>query len=182
MATRLEAMRRVLKPAGSIYLTCEQTASHYLKILMDTIFGPSLFRKEIMRHYQAGTKGRSQFGRKHDVVLFYADKNSTFNRVCNSVVNPNRYKHTDKDERLYDVNGPGNIYYFDEGQTCDDVWTWIQEKEFQQLNSQSKERLGYPTKNHLLCYTESSRLVATKEMWFLIHFVVVAQLYTLQNN
>ncbi len=64
-------------------------------------------------------------------------------------MNASRYNKVDEDGRLYDVNGQGNRYYLDEGQTCDDVWTWVQEKEFQQLNSQSKERTGYDTQKPL---------------------------------
>ena len=55
----------------------------------------------------------------------------------------------DENDRHYDINGQGKKYYLDEGQTCDDVWTWAFEKEFQQLNSQSKERTGYPTQKPL---------------------------------
>ena len=47
--------------------------------------------------------------------------------------------------RKYHINGQGKTYYFDEGRTCDDVWSWTTEKEFNQLNSMAKERLGYPT-------------------------------------
>ena len=48
MAPRLEELRRVLKPSGSIYLHCDPTASHYLKLLMDAIFGPANFQNEII--------------------------------------------------------------------------------------------------------------------------------------
>ena len=54
MAVRLQAMRRVLKPTGSIYLHCDPTASHYLKLLMDAIFGKQNFRNEIVWAYRTG--------------------------------------------------------------------------------------------------------------------------------
>ena len=108
------------------------------------------FKNEIVWHYQAGTKGSQRFGRKHDIILVYGKTRKTVhNRVSKPVVNASRYNKVDEDGRLYDVNGQGNRYYLDEGQTCDDVWTWVQEKEFQQLNSQSKERTGYDTQKPL---------------------------------
>ena len=66
MASRLLECRRLLKETGSVYLHCDPTASHYLKMVMDAIFQPQNFRNEIVWHYQAGTKGRKRFGRKHD--------------------------------------------------------------------------------------------------------------------
>lgn len=76
MAPRLVELRRVLKPTGSIYLHCDPTASHYLKLLMDAVFGPANFRTEIVwkrSSAHSDTKqGRRQHGRIHDVLLFYA--------------------------------------------------------------------------------------------------------------
>jgi site-specific DNA-methyltransferase (adenine-specific) len=75
MAARLVELHRVLKPTGSIYLHCDPTASHYLKIILDTIFGPKSFRTEIVwkrSSAHSDTKqGRQQHGRIHDIVLFY---------------------------------------------------------------------------------------------------------------
>lgn len=78
MAIRLVELRRVLKPTGSIYLHCDPTASHYLKVLMDSIFGPTNFRNEITWERTTGRKSGNQFGRVHDVLLFYtrSDKNA----------------------------------------------------------------------------------------------------------
>jgi DNA modification methylase len=75
MAPRLVELRRVLKPTGSIYLHCDPTASHYLKLLMDAVFGPQYFRTEISWKRTAAhsdtKQGRKQHGRIHDVLLFY---------------------------------------------------------------------------------------------------------------
>ena len=75
MAQRMEELRRVLKPTGSIYLHCDPTASHYLKLLMDAAFGPTRFRTEITwkrTSAHSDTKqGRRQHGRIHDILLFY---------------------------------------------------------------------------------------------------------------
>ena len=75
MAPRLLELRRVLKPTGSLYLHCDPTASHCLKLLLDSIFGPTRFRTEIIwkrTSAHSDTKqGRQQHGRIHDVLLFY---------------------------------------------------------------------------------------------------------------
>ncbi len=72
MGPRLVELRRVLKPTGSIYLHCDPTASHYLKMLMDAVFGPAEFRNEIIWKRTSGHSDAERFGRAHDVVLFYA--------------------------------------------------------------------------------------------------------------
>ncbi len=75
MAARLVELHRVLKPTGSIYLHCDPTASHYLKIVMDAIFGPTHFRTEIVWKrtgaHSDTRQGRRQHGRIHDIILFY---------------------------------------------------------------------------------------------------------------
>jgi DNA modification methylase len=84
MAPRLVELSRVLKPRGSIYLHCDSTASHYLKLLMDSIFSPENFRNEIIWQRTRGhydTK-LTRFGAVHDVILFYAkSKERRFNRL-----------------------------------------------------------------------------------------------------
>ena len=67
MAPRLVELRRVLKPTGSLYLHCDPTASHYLKLLLDAIFGGGNFRNEIIWERTTGRKSVSQFGRVHDI-------------------------------------------------------------------------------------------------------------------
>ena len=76
MAPRLVELHRVLKPEGSIYLHCDPTASHYLKLLLDAIFGPQNFLNEIIWHYRKWPSGKYTFQRNHDVLLFYAKSNS----------------------------------------------------------------------------------------------------------
>ena len=75
MAPRLVELRRVLKPTGTIYLHCDPTASHYLKLLMDAVFGPQCFRSEIIwkrsTAHSDTKQGRMQHGRIHDTILFY---------------------------------------------------------------------------------------------------------------
>src|SRR5437016_607735 len=71
MAARLVELHRVLKPTGSLYLHCDPTASHYLKIVMDTIFGPSNFRNEIIWVRHEGHSDAKRFGSTHDTILYY---------------------------------------------------------------------------------------------------------------
>jgi adenine specific DNA methylase Mod len=82
MAPRLVELRRVMKPTGSIYLHCDPTASHYLKMLMDAVFGPENFRNEIVWKRTTAHSDSKRAGRIHDVLLFYAcGKTYTWNKV-----------------------------------------------------------------------------------------------------
>ncbi len=73
MAARLVELRRVIKSTGSIYLHCDPTASHYLKILMDATFGPKNLRNEIVWCYTGPSAPRQrQFSRKHDIIFWYS--------------------------------------------------------------------------------------------------------------
>lgn len=79
MAPRLVELHRVLKATGSIYLHCDPTASHYLKLLMDSVFGPANFRSEIIwRRSSVHNKTTKQYGPIHDTILFYSKSNSYY--------------------------------------------------------------------------------------------------------
>jgi len=80
MAARLVELHRVLKPTGSLYLHCDPTASHYLKIVLDTIFGPQNFRNEIVwKRQSAHSDAKSKFADVTDTILFYVkSKNAKF--------------------------------------------------------------------------------------------------------
>ena len=75
MAQRMVELHRVLKPTGSIYLHCDPTASHYLKLLMDAVFGSTSFRSEIVwkrtSAHSDAKQGRKQHGRVHDILLYF---------------------------------------------------------------------------------------------------------------
>jgi DNA modification methylase len=71
MAPRLIELRRVMKATASLYLHCDPTASHYLKVLLDGVFGPACFRNEIIWRYRRWPARASRFQRMHDVLLFY---------------------------------------------------------------------------------------------------------------
>lgn len=203
MAQRLVELRRVLKPTGNLFLHCDPTASHYLKIILDSIFGPERFANEII--WQRST-GKSLMSRRlptnHDVILgFEAGSNRTWNSDAmfepydlENLPSSIRQKYTgdDGDGRLYQLDNllnpnadrpnltyeflgvtrvwrwtrermqaafdaglvhqsaPGKVprykRYLDElrGMPLGDVWTDIPP-----LNSQARERMGYPTQKPL---------------------------------
>lgn len=84
MAPRFVEMHRVLKSTGSIYLHCDPTASHYLKMLMDAVFRPVCFKNEIIWHYRKWPSGKYTFQRNHDILLFYS-KSSSKDRIFNQI-------------------------------------------------------------------------------------------------
>ena len=104
MGIRMLEMRRVLKPTGSIYLHCDPTASHYLKTLMDSIFGEKQFRNEVVwQRTNAHNLKAKYFSKTHDVLLFYSkDKDYTWNKQYTdySQAQLSRYKK-DETGRLY---------------------------------------------------------------------------------
>jgi DNA modification methylase len=118
MAARLVELHRVLKPTGSLYLHCDPTASHYLKIVMDTIFGPQNFRNEIAwkrSSAHSDTKqGRKAYGNIADVLLYYTKTedytfNPQFSEYDEDYVKKT-YNNVDPDGRRWkssDLTGPG---------------------------------------------------------------------------
>ncbi len=150
MRDRMVQMHRVLKPTGTIYLHCDWHASHYLRVMMDGVFGPKRFRNEIIWSYKYGGRPRKDFGRKHDTILRYAKSAQWFfdeaaARVPHEPASiEHNYRHIDEDGRRYrEDNWKGKTpyrYYADEGRGRDDVWTDIGS-----LHHEDKERLGYPT-------------------------------------
>ncbi len=89
MAVRLLEMHRLLKDTGNMFLHCDPNMSHYLKLVMDAIFGSKNFRNEIVWCYSQGGKSKKSFGRKHDVILFYS-KSSKYAFNADSVRIPMR--------------------------------------------------------------------------------------------
>lgn len=86
MTLRITEIHRVLKPTGSFYLHCDPTASHYLKLILDTIFvsNGGDFRNEIIWHYLKWSIEQRQFVRNHDIVFFYS-KSDDPNRIFNTL-------------------------------------------------------------------------------------------------
>ena len=130
MGVRLIEMKRVLKDTGSIYLHCDPTASHYLKALMDAVFGAENFRNEVVWHYGGTGKSAKKFVSKHDSIMFYAKgKKSVFNPILVSAKKKSGW--TGKDTKLLDS-------------------VWDINTVFQ--SSERKTRVGYPTQKPLALY------------------------------
>ena len=136
MGVRILEMHRVLKPTGSIYLHCDPTASHYLKLMLDGIFGRKNFRNEIVWCYSTGGASPSRFSKKHDIILYYSKgKSTTFNtpRVAYTSAMSRDPKHIRK--------------FHPDGKIMLDWWTDISP-----INPLAKERVGYPTQKPLALY------------------------------
>ena len=106
MGPRLAEMHRVLTPNGSIYLHCDPTASHYLKCLMDTIFGEDNFRNEIVWQRTNAHNDGKQYGRVHDTILFYSKSSRT---VWNPVYTAHDPEYIKRAYRHQDERGPYQI-------------------------------------------------------------------------
>jgi site-specific DNA-methyltransferase (adenine-specific) len=105
MAIRLVELHRVLKPTGSIYLHCDPTASHYLKLLMDSIFGPECFLNEIIWKRTTAHSSAKRFGPIHDTLFYYAKTdqviwNAQFTEYDEAYLEK-YYRYDDGDGRLY---------------------------------------------------------------------------------
>ena len=109
MADRINEMHRTLKDTGSLYLHCDPTASHYLKMITDNVFGVKNFRNEIVwaRKQETHNLAKKQMGRAHDVILWYAKSsgvkyNKQFTKYSHEYMD-NAYKHEDKKGRYRTV-------------------------------------------------------------------------------
>lgn len=114
MSVRLIELHRVLKPTGALYLHCDPTASHYLKMVLDAIFRPENFLNELIWKRTSAHSSAKRYGPIHDVILYYAKGNDY---VWNQVFQPYDqtyidafYTHKDQDGRIWrrsDLTGAG---------------------------------------------------------------------------
>jgi len=171
MTQRIAEIYRVLKPTGSFYLHCDPTASHYLKLVCDASFciNGGEFRNEIIWHYRRWTNVQQQFQSMHDVIFFYSKSNQvTFNftevdmsesqkkkftrgwdsNVISSdkgkysqliVYNKQKFDEAVKNNRLNPAKYKNIVFRDKPTVAASDVII------MPTLNSQAKERLGYPT-------------------------------------
>jgi len=169
MAIRLVEMHRVLKPTGSVYLHCDPTASHYLKLVMDAIFSVHNYRNEIAWcYYIGGRVSKRVYGRRHDILLFYT-KSGDYPFNWGEVLEPwsekgaVKFKYEDEKGRYrlmgrflkgspikghrdvspeWEKTHPHLVYrhYMKEGRMAVDYWN------IPPINQAAKERLGYPTR------------------------------------
>ena len=190
MSQRISELHQVLKPTGSIYLHCDPTASHYLKLLMDAVFGFDNYRNDIIWKRTGAHNDPGRYGANIDNILFYTKSD---NWTWNQIYSPHdeeyisRFSHKDPDGRLwtddnltakglsgggyeYEYKGVSSFWrcpietmqkldaegklhftkasgirlkrYLDEnkGVVLQTLW-----EDIPPINSQAKERLGYPT-------------------------------------
>jgi DNA modification methylase len=133
MTARLIPLKKVLKPTGSMYLHCDPTASHYLKIILDVIFGKQNFRNEIIWFYKTGGASKRHFARKHDTIFFYTTSDEYHFDI-----------QKEKSYMMHEYGFKKSEFFKDErGQ-----YTWVYMKdvwEIPAIGSADRERLGYPT-------------------------------------
>lgn len=144
MAPRLLEMRRILKSVGSIYLHCDPTASHYLKLLMDAVYGAGNFKNEIIWYYRRWSAATSRFQRIHDVVFFFTKGSSHKYNMLFEDYTKGTLKRWKGIKRKTTVLTDGSLFQEEDtegvkGANMGDVWP------ISIINSQAKERLGYPT-------------------------------------
>lgn len=142
MYENLMAIKSVMSETASIYVHLDWHIGHYVKILLDEIFGEDNFRNEIIWHYDIGTAPKTDFKRKHDVIFRYAKNGEfIFNEIKIPAKNEKRYTEIDENGKKYMVRGDtGKIVYAEDGQLEDDVWTYYKGDEWRSLNSMSEER------------------------------------------
>ena len=112
MAPRLQQMERILKPGGSVYLHCDTTESHTLKLMMDYFFGHDQFRNEIVWKRTGGRSDGNRYGRVKDVILYYAPEGAVWNQPYvphdEGYVKKNYRKHDERGQhRLTDLTAAG---------------------------------------------------------------------------
>jgi len=165
MTARLIELHRVLKPTGSLYLHCDPTASHYLKLVLDQVFGPANFRDEIIWSHQVLGSGKRMFPKQHETIFYYS-KSANF--VFNSDDPLLRIPFSDSIRKSLKQDEKGWYYtrgrmtrkataeelarkastktYVDisKGRLAGDVWS-----DFVFYQPKGAERLGYPTQKPL---------------------------------
>lgn len=144
---RLIEMKRVLKQNGSIYLQMDTRINHWMRILMDDVFGYDNFQNEIVWCYNSQGKTKKQWNKKHDVILFYSkNKEFTFNsHIVKDSISDLTYKRFKKEidqHGYYTVlkNGKRTKYFLENGSLPKD---WYEDITY--ISRDNKELTGYPT-------------------------------------
>ena len=163
MKLRLQECKRVLKETGSIFVHCDRNASHYLKILLDQLFGIKNFQSEIVWSYKRWSNSKKGLQNSHQIILFYSKSaDFKFNKIYTE------YSETTNidqilQKRVKDKNGKsvyqcdhnGEVVYGNgkKGVPLSDVW------DIPYLNPKAKERVGYPTQKPILLLEQIIKLV-----------------------
>lgn len=175
MAIRLAELHRVLKPKGSIYLHCDPLASHYLKLIMDAVFGFQCYHAEIIwKRFSSHGNVYKNYGKVHDVVLFYSKTQTTkWNQPYAALKEDyvtGHFTHQESDTgrryRLQNVLNPNkdrpNLTYEWNGHLR--VWKWTKDR-MQELHDQGRlyySSTGYPA---LKQYLDESKGQKVDDVW-----------------
>lgn len=150
MAVRLIELHRVLKPTGSLYLHCDPTASHYLKLLLDGVFGAGSYQNEIIWSYRRWPTKAKRFQRMHDVIFFYAKRDGlqTFHTLLEPPTESSMKRWKGRAQKVtFDEQGNRNPTQEagddSAGVAMNAVWN------IPIIAPVAKERLGYPTQKPL---------------------------------
>jgi site-specific DNA-methyltransferase (adenine-specific) len=135
---RILQMHRVLAETGSIYVHLDWRTAHYVKVLLDELFGPEQFLNEIIWSYRTGSRPGPWFPRKHDTLLLYAKYKGrhAFNPLRGGDYRTKDLRLAD-DGRPYKSTRRGRLYFHPDGPLVSDVW------EIPFLSTVSKQRVGY---------------------------------------
>ena len=132
MAVRLLEIKRVLKDTGSLYLHCDHTAGAYLRQLLDAVFGKQNFRNEMVWYYENASRGKKQWARSHDSILYFSREKTGWHFNREAVLQPYKSGMTAWRYAQKGLEPPS-------GKTPDDVII------LPSLNTMDQERTGYPT-------------------------------------
>lgn len=137
---RLSEMRRLLSPVGSLYVHLDSRIVHYVKVILDDLFGERCFLNEVIWHYRSGGRPGRWFPRKHDTLLVYVKQPGahTFHCQREGAYRTRDLCHT-ADGRPYKSTRRGPIYFHPDGPAVSDVW------DIPFLSTVSTQRTGYPT-------------------------------------
>lgn len=160
---RLQECYRVLKPSGSIFLHCDRSASHYLRVLLDEVFGMNNFRNEIIWSYKRWSNSKKGLLNSHQTIYFYSKtENFKFNTLYTDY-SPTTNVDQILQERVRDRNGKSAYRRDEDGQVIlgkekkgvplSDVWS------IPYLNPKAKERTGYPTQKPILLLEQIIKIV-----------------------
>ncbi len=172
--SRLIECKRVLKNTGSIFLHCDRTASHHLRIILDEVFGTKNFQSEIIWFYKRWSNSKKGLLNNHQVIFFYSKTNKfKFNQIYTDY-SPTTNLDQIFQERARNENGKttyktskdGNVKLLKEkkGVPLSDVW------EIPYLNPKAKERIGYPTQKPILLLERIIKLTTNEEDFVLDPF------------
>lgn len=154
LKVRLEEVKKLLKDTGTIFLHCDNTASHYIKVMLDEVFGFENFRSEIIWAYKRWSNSKNGLLNSHQTIFFYSkSKNYKFNKIFTDYsvttnidqILQDRIRN-DNGKTVYKTGTDGKIVLSNEkkGVPLSDVW------EIPFLNPKAKERVGYPTQKPIL--------------------------------